>query len=134
MKYMPIDNLWPGEAAVAEEAVAAIVLRLSGGEQIEPVDILEIFNRTIVRNGNNRVRGWIEYYLGIEKPIPDIPCKLSDADPPSRTGMDAFYKISTYYGKGMDAFLKLPKVPKTRYEAVQTETLNMIYQQVPCNG
>jgi hypothetical protein len=53
---IPVDELWPGEVVVTSERVALVRARLERGGVIDPVSVVKIGSRMIVRDGNKRSR------------------------------------------------------------------------------
>jgi hypothetical protein len=128
-----IDELWTGEVVVSAEAVAAERAHLEGGGTIEPVSVIRIGNRLIVRDGNNRVRAWIEYHLATSETIPWIPFLPSDK-PMSDDAAPELEMTAKYHGQGVAGFEKLETVPKADYERRSNEASKRIRDAVRSQG
>ena len=64
---IPIAELWPTEGVLREEKVAELVADLTAGKELKAINCFVVEGRTLVRDGDNRVRAWIQYYLRIGK-------------------------------------------------------------------
>jgi hypothetical protein len=115
-----IADLWPGEVGVCHEAVEEAVAKLAAGQQIDPVTICTIGGRTIVTDGNNRVRAAVVYADRNRLPVTTVPCVTRTATI-GPTAQQNLPRIAGTYGQGPAAFLKLPLVGRTTYDEEMEE-------------
>lgn len=117
---IPVEDLWPGEPVVTEERVSSFRDSLARGERLAPIVVLNVEGRTIVTDGNNRVRAWVEHHREQSNQVPSIV--FQDAE---RTISDIasaeFNKHAAFFGRGEDAFLRIRKVPSAQYLSAQAE-------------
>jgi hypothetical protein len=116
---IPTSELWPTEGVVCEERVKELTESLDAGKELCPVEYLELGGRKLVRNGNHRVRAWIEYHRKKGVLTPDIP-----AIPSKRNGPPSDWQgpaIAEALGNGEKAFDLLNKVPRAEYGQAQKD-------------
>lgn len=114
MKSISIDQLSPGENVLSAEKVQKYRAALAAGRDIDPITVIELDGCLIVRDGNNRVRAFIEHFRAANRPWPEIPAVLSDR-PLGGTASSMLPLTARYYGNGVPAFLSLPCVSAAEY-------------------
>ena len=123
-KKINIDLLSPAEAVVAEEKVEIFKNKLSKGEELEPVVVVNLEGRFLVTDGNNRARAVAEYY---KEHGSESVCQILTNERNSQSASDILKKewmmISKYYGEGLEAFLKIRVSPETGYYQAQAEVI-----------
>jgi len=125
---IPIDELSPGEAALSAEKIVEYRQALERGQQLDPVQVYNIDGGWVVRDGNNRVRAYLEHCRANGIPVSNISCTLSTAPPPDDAALDALHKASQYYGKGADAFMRMEVAQSADYKTTQACVARRIFQ------
>jgi hypothetical protein len=126
MRDINIFELSPGEAVLSAEKVAQYREALSRGEQLKPIHIFNLNGMKIVRDGNNRVRAYIEHCRASNIFIGKILCVQSSTGEPSPSGRAELREVSFYYGVGESAFLAIPVVTEANYLSTQAEVCRRI--------
>jgi hypothetical protein len=128
MSAISISDISPGEAVLAREKIQQHRDRLARGQKLEPIHIYPVGERQVVRDGNNRVRAFIEHYRDKNMPMPPITFVPSSAAPPGPQALEGLERLSRYYGVGVDAFLSMPIAGPKEYEAEQTRVARVIWK------
>ena len=129
MNAVAVADLSPGEAVLSERDVARHCATLAAGEPLESVAVIEIDGHMVVRDGNNRVRAYVEHCRARGQDPGTIPCVPSTARPPGPAALDGLRKMARYYGTGPDAFAAMPVASPDQYETMQTEVARKIYRE-----
>lgn len=115
-----VSVLWPGEVLLGDSALVGYRATLSRGGSLPPVDIIRLEDgRLVVRDGNTRVRAFIEHYAAQNRTLPDIDYRMTVASAPGPTALAGLSKVSRHYGEGVAGFLKIPVVSDADYEREQ---------------
>ena len=120
MKKMSIEDLYPGEAVLSKRAIDKYRSKIANNEYIAPVVTYFDQDIWIVRNGNNRVRAYIEDRIENGKPVGTVTCE-EDAGPQRDHIRAELKKLALYRGKGQDAFLNMPVAGEDDYEEQQLQ-------------
>ena len=128
MNQIQIDELSPGEAVLSAEKVAEYRQALERGELLDPVHIYKVDDKWVIRDGNNRVRAYIEHCRANGILTDTITCTPSTAPPPGQAAFDGLRRVSRYYGQGTDAFMCIPIATSADYETMQTNVGEQIWQ------
>jgi hypothetical protein len=128
MSSIKIENLYPGEAALSTEKVQMHLDTLRNGGTLDPITVTLLDACWGVRDGNNRVRAYIEFSQANKTPLPEIPCTETIFESFNTVSCEGFRRLMKHYGRGAQAFLKMPKAPPDDYEKVQTETARRIFK------
>lgn len=131
MNTIPIADLSPGEAVLSADAVARHRATLDAGQTLEPVEIYKIKDRKIVRNGNNRVRAYVDHCRALGNDVGSIPCVPSRAHQPGPAALGGLLTVSGHYGTGPRAFEAIPVASRNQYERMQTDVARKIYRESP---
>lgn len=116
-KMISVSELWPTEGVVSEEKVEAWKEDLRSGRAMKPVEYTEIAGRKLIRDGNNRVRAWIEHHRDIGVEVPDIPAIPSNQGLPPSDWQGPLF--AEHLGRGTGAFESLKKVREADYLEAQ---------------
>lgn len=105
-----IDDLWPGEIVISREKFDENIRVLELGNPLRPITIICLEGKNIVRDGNTRVRAFIEFHEKHKKVIENISCKffIPDTKMSKEEVKKNYRKLAMHYGKGIEAFKKLP--------------------------
>jgi len=107
---VPVAGLYPGDLVLAEEKVGIYIAELECVGHFNPIVIAEWSERRVVRDGNHRVRAFIEFNRkrGGEMPnIPAITRPLVTNTPVDRYLVQRWADFMDYYGSGAEAFLRM---------------------------
>lgn len=129
MTDIPVADLSPGEAVLSQDDVARHRAAFDSGDVVQPVEILEDEGKKIVRDGNNRVRAYVEHCRSKSVEVGSIACITSKAPKPGPAALDGLRKMSRHYGSGPSAFEAMPLAPRDQYESMQTEVARRIYRE-----
>ena len=131
MPEMSVYDLWPGVAVFSAEVVARYHSLLAAGQSLPPVEVYQIGECKIVRDGNNRVRAYIDHCRVTSTPFGSIECVPSTAKTPGPAALEGLRKMSGHYGCGPEAFARMPLAGHGEYEAVQTAVAREIFCKEP---
>ncbi len=134
MNQIQIDELSPGEAVLSAEKVVEYRQALERGELLDPVHIYKVNDKWVIRDGNNRVRAYIEHCRANGILTDTITCTPSTAPAPGPAAFDGLCRVSCYYGQGVDAFVRIPLATSADYEAMQTTVGQQIMQTDSINS
>jgi hypothetical protein len=110
-----ISELWPGEVLLVTERIARNRQTLATGGNLPPIHVHESEERLVVRDGNNRVRAYIEHCRQHGLPIDGMPSITSTSKPPTPATHILWEQIAERYGCGIEAFLALPVADENEY-------------------
>lgn len=133
MNHVQIDDLSPGEAVLSSDKLAKYRQLLERGESLDPVHFYEADGKLVVRDGNNRVRAYIEHCRTIGLLVETISCIASTAPAPGPAALDGLRRVSWFCGKGVEAFMLMPVAEKDEYENTQTEVGQRIWEKWQAN-
>jgi hypothetical protein len=127
MNKINIEELHPGEAALSANKVAKFLEALTNGNEVAPVKVTNLEGFWGVRDGNNRVRAYAEFGK-LDGTSPEIPCEEVSFGATQFFAREGLRRRIKYYGKGAQAFLKMPKVSDAMYKNTQTEKEKEIWE------
>jgi hypothetical protein len=120
MNKINIEELHPGEAALSANKVAKFLEALTNGNELAPVSVTNLEGCWGGRDGNNRVRAYAEFGT-LNGTSPEIPCEEASFVATQFFAREGLRRRMKYYGRGTQAFLKMPKVSDAMYKNVETE-------------
>jgi len=123
MNRIKIDELSPGEVVLSAERIDSYRKAFARGEQPAPVEIYYTEGKTIVRDGNNRVRAYIEHCTAKNDPVSTIAFMPSVAHRPTPACHDGLCRASLFYGRGANAFLNMPVGAGADYDDLQASVI-----------
>lgn len=116
-----IEDLWPGEIVLDRKKFDEKLGILESGEALPPIIVINIEGKNIVRDGNTRIRAFIEFTEKHKKAIKKISSEFVTPGANMTEEIRRNYlKLAIHYGKGIKAFKKLPITNSTaEYDAEQ---------------
>jgi hypothetical protein len=107
---VPVSSLYPGDLVLSDEKVGFYVAELERIGRIKPIVIAALSERRVVRDGNHRMRAFIEFHRRQGGEIPDVPAVTKSLD--ANTPVDRYLArrwadFIDYYGCGAEAFLHM---------------------------
>ena len=129
MNEVSISKLAPDEPVLMREKVASWLDRLTRGEQLPPIQVFEVNDYWVVRDGNHRVRAYVEYWLANGRPAQEIPCEITSK--PTPDNLEEIRQVSSYCGVGQRAFASLPIVPQDQVDSKRVEEYRKIRAHNP---
>jgi len=134
MDSINVNELSPGEVALSTDRIAGYRAVLSQGGWIEPIHVYQDAGRWIVRDGNNRVRAYVEHCYAQGLPVGSVPCIIG-AGPSHPDSRQELSLAASYYDVGPTAFLAMPVANSANYLDVQGEASERIRQtKLPLSG
>ena len=123
-ELIPVNELWPYEGVVVTEKVENFKKCLANDEDLPPIEFVVLNEKKIIRDGNNRCRAWVEHF---GEPVPDIPCKKSEALLTAGSQQEELLlKGAEWCGQGVEAVLKIRKVPAKDYAEAQLQVARLM--------
>ena len=110
-----ISELWPGETLLVTERIARNRQTLAAGGSLSAIHVHQSEERLVVRDGNNRVRAYIEHCREHGLPIDRMPSIIGAGEAPKPRIHILWGEIAARYGGGIEAFLALPVADENEY-------------------
>jgi hypothetical protein len=130
MPVIAVEKLTPGETGLSLEAVQRHRATLAAGRSLAPIDLYAVGSHLIVRDGNNRVRAFIEHHAALGLPVPEMEFVWSIREI-SPTPLLGFRKMAAYYGNGINAFLGRPVAEPAEYGQMQAREGRRLFDATP---
>ena len=119
-----VSRLAPGEAVLCQMSVDYFLNVLSQGSELPSITVFVDGSRWVVRDGNNRVRAYLEFCLGRNQEPSALVCVVKEPlDPRARSEL---LLAANHFGVGVEAFLALEIVAPADYIAAQAAATRRI--------
>ena len=124
---LKILELYPGDYSLSGPKIERFKAALEAGAALPPINVYNLSGIHSTRDGNHRVRAWIEFYLSRNQEIPPIPAEivtptLRELPRSMRRQLEV---IANYFGNGTEGFLRM---------RVSRETSNESFEQIRVRG